>query len=130
DLVAQFPLFRKMVQALGVPMFELPGWEADDVIATLTEKAVAADLDVTIVTGDKDLMQLVRSDRVRLLDTMGRSNTFYGPKEVEKKYGVPPSKVVEILALAGDTSDNIPGVPGIGPKTASSLINEFGTVEN
>ena len=127
DLVPQFPLIRDAVAALGVPYVERENFEADDLIASYTEAAVAAGMTVTIVSSDKDLMQLVRPG-VGLLDTM--QNRRIGEAEVIGKWGVPPERLGEVLALMGDSVDNVPGVPGVGPKTAADLIREFGTVEN
>jgi DNA polymerase-1 len=101
--------------------------EADDVIATLARKAESRGMEVTVVTGDKDILQLV-GPRIRVYDTL--KEKVYGPKEVEERFGVPPDRVVEIMGLMGDASDNIPGVPGIGEKTAQTLIKEYGTIEN
>ncbi len=127
DLVPQIPLIKDIVRAYNLPMLELQGYEADDIIATLARRYAALGMDVTVVTGDKDLMQIV-SDRVSLLDTMKGKRSREA--EVIERFGVPPRQVLEILGLAGDTSDNIPGVPGIGEKTASGLIQEFGDIEN
>ena len=127
DLVPQVPVIKDVVRAFNMPAIEKEGFEADDIIATLAKKFDAEGLAVTVVTGDKDLMQIV-SDRVRLLDTM--KDKISGPAEVAERFGGPPDKVIEVQALAGDSSDNIPGVPGIGEKTARDLIAEFGTVEN
>ncbi len=127
DLVPQIPLIKEVVRAFNLPQLELQGYEADDIIATLARRYAALGMDVTVVTGDKDLMQIV-SDRVSLLDTMKGKRSREA--EVIERFGVPPRQVLEILGLAGDTSDNIPGVPGIGEKTASSLIQEFGDIEN
>ncbi len=127
DLVPQIPLIKDVVRAFNLPAVELSGYEADDIIATLAKRYAEQGLDVTVVTGDKDLMQIV-GERVRLLDTMKKKVS--GRDEVIERFGVPPEQVLEILGLAGDSSDNIPGVPGIGEKTASSLIQEFGTIEN
>ena len=126
DLVPQIPIIKDLVRAFNLPALELAGFEADDIIATLAKKHAAQGLDVTIVSGDKDLMQVV-SNQVRMLDTM--KDKVYGPAEVAERFGGGPDKVVEVQALAGDSSDNIPGVPGIGEKTAVKLIAEFGTVE-
>ncbi|MDP4840183.1 MAG: DNA polymerase I, partial [Alphaproteobacteria bacterium] len=126
DLIPQFPLFREACEAFNLPQIELLGYEADDIIATYAKQAVEQGNDVTIVSSDKDLMQLV-NDKVRLMDPM--KNTFIGYDEVKAKFGVHPDKVVDIQALAGDASDNIPGVPGIGVKTAALLINEFGDLD-
>jgi len=127
DLVPQIPLIKEVVRAFNLPGLELSGYEADDIIATLAKRYADMGLDITVVTGDKDLMQIV-GERVRLLDTM--KGKVSGRAEVIERFGVPPEQVLEILGLAGDSSDNIPGVPGIGEKTASSLIQEFGTIEN
>jgi DNA polymerase-1 len=127
DLRPQIPLIKQVVQAFNLPALELQGYEADDIIATLARRFAARGLAVTVVTGDKDLMQVV-GERVRLLDTM--KDRTVGPNEVAERFGGPPDKVVEVQALAGDSSDNVPGVPGIGEKTARDLIQKFGTVEN
>jgi len=126
DLVPQIPLIKQVVKGFNLPALELPGYEADDIIATLARRAERAGLDVTVVTGDKDLMQIV-SEHVRLLDTM--KDQVYGVEEVTERFGG-PDKVVEVQALAGDSSDNVPGVPGIGEKTARQLIAEYGSLEN
>ncbi len=127
DLVPQIPLIKDVVRAFNLPALEKPGYEADDIIATLAKRYVEQGYAVTVVTGDKDLMQIV-GDHVQLLDTM--KGKVSGRQEVIERFGVPPEQVLEVLGLAGDTSDNIPGVPGIGEKTASSLIQEFGSIEN
>ncbi|MBE1236628.1 DNA polymerase I [Phaeovibrio sulfidiphilus] len=123
DLIPQFPLVREAVRAFGLPCLEQKGFEADDLIATLTRRAREENLPVTIVSSDKDLMQLV-GDGVDMLDPM--TSRSIGPQEVEAKFGVPPDKVVDVQALAGDSVDNVPGVPGIGVKTAAQLIIEYG----
>jgi len=127
DLVPQVPLIKEVVRAFNMPAIEQEGFEADDIIATLAKRFAAEGLEVTVVTGDKDLMQIV-SDRIRLLDTM--KDKVSGLEEVAERFGGGPEKVIEVQALAGDSSDNVPGVPGIGEKTAVKLIQEFGTVEN
>jgi DNA polymerase-1 len=126
DLVPQFPLIRDAVNALGVPCIEKPMYEADDLIASYAEAALAAGMTVTIVSSDKDLMQLIRPG-LTLLDTM--QNKRFADAEVLEKWGVPPNALAEVLALMGDSVDNVPGVPGIGPKTAADLVQQFGTVE-
>jgi DNA polymerase I len=126
ELVPQFPLIRGAVKAFSIPCIEQDGYEADDLIATYAKEALAAGGDVTIVSSDKDLMQLVQPG-ISMLDTM--KNRSIGPDEVREKFGVPPDKVVDVQALAGDSTDNVPGVPGIGVKTAAELINEYGDLE-
>ncbi|MCE9625903.1 MAG: DNA polymerase I [Deltaproteobacteria bacterium] len=126
DLIPQFDYIRKVVDALNIPRLEMPGFEADDIIATIAKRLVPEASPVVIVTGDKDLMQLV-NDHVQLLDEMkGKRIDIAGVKE---KFGVAPEQVVEVLGLMGDSSDNIPGVPGVGPKTASQWIQVYGSIE-
>jgi DNA polymerase-1 len=125
DLSAQIPLVREIIAALHIPVIEIEGFEADDVIATLAA-TVPSDVALSIVSSDKDLMQLV-SDRVELVD--GTKDRRYGPAEVEERFGVPPEQILDVRALIGDPSDNIPGVKGIGEKGAAKLIREFGTLE-
>jgi DNA polymerase I len=127
DLRPQFGLIREAVRAFNVACVEQDGYEADDLIATYTVQARAAGAHVTIVSSDKDLMQLVEDDTVILYDTM--KDKRLGPAEVIEKFGVPPEKVVDVQALAGDSVDNVPGVPGIGVKTAAQLIAEYGDLE-
>jgi DNA polymerase I len=126
DLLQQLPFIKEMVDALGLPLVEIAGVEADDVIGTLARQAVLRGHEVQIVTSDKDMMQLV-GPHVRLLDTMYDRST--GVREVEAKFGVGPEQVVEVMALMGDSIDNIPGVKGVGEKTATRLIQHFGSVE-
>jgi DNA polymerase-1 len=126
DLVPQFPLVRDAAIAFGTPALEMTGYEADDLIATYARQAEALGARVSIVSSDKDLMQLV-SEKVRLLDTM-KDRQIRAP-EVEEKFGVRPERVIDVQALCGDSVDNIPGVPGIGIKTAAQLIQEFGSLE-
>jgi len=126
DLIPQFPLVRDAVRAFNVACIEREGYEADDIIATYAIQAVEAGADVTIVSSDKDLMQLVQPGII-MYDTM--KNKAIGEAEVIERFGVPPAKVVEVQALIGDSSDNVPGVPGIGVKTAALLINEYGDLE-
>ncbi|WP_425523411.1 DNA polymerase I [Rhodomicrobium vannielii] len=127
ELVPQFALIRDAVRAFNVACIEQEGFEADDIIAAYTCQAADAGADVVIVSSDKDLMQLVRPG-VTMLDTM--KNKVIGEAEVIEKFGVPPEKVVDVQALAGDSVDNVPGVPGIGIKTAAELIREYGDLEN
>lgn len=126
DLKKQMPFFRDITEALGVHIAETPGFEADDVIATLTHRLRSEDCPIVIVTGDKDLMQLV-DDQVTLWDTM--RDVRYGPKEVQEKLGVPPELVVDFLGLTGDSSDNVPGVRGVGPKTAVQILERFQSID-
>ncbi|ODT92040.1 MAG: DNA polymerase I [Sphingobium sp. SCN 64-10] len=126
DLVPQFPLIREATRAFSLPCIEEAGFEADDIIATYTKQAVAAGWDVTIVSSDKDLAQLIQPG-VDMLDTM--KNERRGPGYVQEKFGVAPEQLGDVLALMGDAVDNVPGVPGIGPKTASKLILEYGTLD-
>lgn len=126
DLVPQFPLVREATRAFGVPCLELPGYEADDLIAAYACKVRDLGGEVMIVSSDKDLMQLV-GPQVFMLDTM--KNLKIGIEQVIEKFGVPPAKVVDVQALCGDSVDNVPGAPGIGIKTASQLINEFGDLD-
>lgn len=127
ELVPQFALINEAVEAFGLPAIQMEGFEADDLIATYAKHAQEAGADVTVVSSDKDLMQLV-SERVCMLDTM--KNQVTGPDQVVEKFGVGPDKVVEVQALAGDSVDNVPGVPGIGPKIAAELINKYGDLES
>ncbi|MCF6292501.1 MAG: DNA polymerase I [Robiginitomaculum sp.] len=126
DLVPQFALIRDATRAFGLPAIEEAGFEADDIIATYAQEAEKCGATVTIISSDKDLMQLV-TDKVRMLDPM--KNTLIGAQEVKDKFGVWPGRVIDVQALAGDASDNVPGVPGIGVKTAAALIEEFGDLE-
>jgi DNA polymerase-1 len=126
DLAPQFPLIRDAVKAFNVACIEQEGYEADDIIATYAMQALAAGAEVTIVSSDKDLMQLVRRG-IRMYDTM--KNKVIGEAEVMERFGVPPEKVIEVQALIGDSTDNVPGVPGIGVKTAALLIGEYGDLD-
>jgi DNA polymerase-1 len=127
DLVPQVPYIHKLVEAFRIPVFVRDGQEADDVIATLARRAEADGMDVTIVTGDKDILQLI-GPHIRVYDTL--KEKVYEPADVEERFGVPPDRVIEVMGLMGDAADNIPGVPGIGEKTARALIQEYGTIEN
>lgn len=131
DLRDQFPKVRDVVKALRFPVHELAGFEADDVIGTLTVEAEARGLDTTIVTGDLDMLQIV-SDGVRLMTTRsGVENTIlYDPAKVFERFALAPSQMIDFKALKGDTTDNIPGVPGVGEKTAAKLIREFGDLDS
>ena len=126
DLVPQFEYIRKSVKAFNLPSIELPNYEADDLIATYSKQIINAGAKVTVISSDKDFMQLV-SDNIRLYDPM--KSKVLGEKEVIEKFGVKPHQVIDVQSLAGDSSDNIPGVPGIGIKTASELINKYKTLD-
>ena len=126
DLAPQFEYIRKSVIAFNLPSVDLPNYEADDLLATYAEKILAKGAKVTIVSSDKDLMQLYKKN-VRLFDPM--KNKFITPEDIVTKFGVGPEKVIDVQSLAGDSSDNVPGVPGIGVKTAAELINKYGTLE-
>src|ERR1700678_2178880 len=126
DLIPQFSLIRDTVRAFDLPCLEQAGFEADDLIATYAREASSRGATATIVSSDKDLMQLV-TDKVTMFDTM--KDRRIGIAEVIEKFGVPPEKVVEVQALAGDSTDNVPGVPGIGIKTAAQLIAEYGDLD-
>jgi DNA polymerase-1 len=127
ELVPQFPLIRDATRAFSIPCIEQDGLEADDIIACYAKAALEAGWHVTIVSSDKDLMQLIQPG-LDMLDTM--NDRRIGREEVIEKFGVPPEQVGEVLALMGDSVDNVPGVPGIGPKTASQLIQQYGDVES
>ena len=127
DLAPQFEYIRKAVKAFNLPSIEQINYEADDLIATYAKQIISLGAKVTIISSDKDLMQLV-SNKIRLFDPM--KSKVIGEKEVIEKFGVKPNQVIDVQSLAGDSSDNIPGVPGIGIKTASELINKFKTLEN
>ena len=127
DLAPQFEYIRKSVEAFNLPSIEQINYEADDLIATYAKKIISLGAKVTIISSDKDLMQLV-SSKVRLFDPM--KSKIIGEKEVIEKFGVSPEKVIEVQSLAGDTSDNIPGVQGVGIKTAADLIQKYGSLDN
>jgi DNA polymerase-1 len=128
DLVPQFPLIRDATRAFSLPCIEEDGLEADDIIACYSKAALAEGWKVTIVSSDKDLMQLVEDGKLDLYDTM--NDRRIGRDYVIEKFGVPPEQLGEVLALMGDSVDNVPGVPGVGPKTAAQLIQQYGNVES
>lgn len=130
ELSEQFPLIRELLDAFSIQRFELEGYEADDIIGTLTLRAEQNGWKTTVITGDKDMLQLV-SDQVSVaLTRKGVSEIeLYTTKEIQEKYGLTPSQIIDLKGLMGDASDNIPGVPGVGEKTALKLLHEFGTVE-
>ena len=127
DLIQQIPYVRRLIDALRIPIVQYAGFEADDVIGTLSRQASAAGCEVVIVSSDKDLMQLV-TDNVHMLNP-AKDDTWYDPAKVKEFMGVEPSQVADLLALKGDAVDNIPGAPGIGDKGAKDLIAQFGSVE-
>lgn len=133
ELAKQFPVIKQIMESLCIPMVEKPGFEADDIIGTLAKKAENAGMDVIIVTSDKDAFQLV-SPNIKIcpfgFKGIKEEDFTYDENEVINKYGVPPSKITDLLGLMGDSSDSIPGVPNIGPKTASSLLNQFDSIED
>ena len=130
EMSDQLPLLRQVIEALRIPMIEVPGYEADDILATLARQAKHQGLEVYLVTSDKDLMQIVDSD-IKIYNLRRRidESEILGPAEVENRMGVPPAKIVDFLALVGDSSDNIPGVPKIGQKTAAQLLKRFENLE-
>ena len=127
DLVPQFPLIRDATRAFNLPCIEMGGFEADDLIATYARQAAAKGAQVKIVSSDKDLMQLVDDGKIQLYDPMKQKPL--GVEAVLEKFGVPPDKVIDAQALIGDSTDNVPGAPGIGPKTAAELITQFGSLD-
>lgn len=127
DLIPQVPYIKKLTEALGIPIFEQPGFEADDIIGSLAQLSKTHGLEVVIVSGDKDFAQLI-NEHITMLDTM-KEKTFT-PDAVVEKWGVKPEQFIDYLAITGDASDNIPGVRGVGPKGAEKLLAEFGTLEN
>ena len=127
ELVPQFSIIREATEAFDLPQIEMEGYEADDIIATYASQAEKKGVSVTIISSDKDLMQLV-NNKTKMYDSM--KNNYIGINEVKEKFGVEPSKVIDVQALAGDSIDNIPGVSGIGVKTAAELLNSFGTLNN
>lgn len=132
DLIPQFALIRAVAQAYGIVQLEAALYEADDVIATVARMALEEGLDVNILSGDKDLMQLVTPTELKpscqMIDPLSNNRVCY--EDVIEKWGVPPEKLGDVLALAGDSVDNVPGVLGIGPKIAASLIDDFGSLDN
>jgi len=130
DLVEQIPWIRRTFDALGLPVLEAPGYEADDLLATVVRLLRESSLDVVLVSGDKDALQLVGS-RVRVLSVLGRTGerVVYDAAKVEERWGVPPARIPDVLALMGDSIDNIPGVPGVGEVTAQKLGRDFGSLE-
>lgn len=126
DLAEQFPYVQPLTEAMGLAVVEMPGFEADDLIGAIAKRLAGEDLEVVIVSGDKDLMQLIGAD-VTMYD--GMKDKWIGRDEVIEKFGVGPERVADVLGLAGDASDNVPGILGVGPKTASKLVAEYGSIE-
>jgi len=127
DLITQLPYIRKMVSAFRIPIFEVPGYEADDIIGTISRIAVSEGADVFIVTGDKDMLQLV-NDKVKMYDPM--KDKLFDSEYVKERFGVEPSRIPEFMALTGDAVDNIPGIKGVGEKTAKELLSEFRSIDD
>ncbi len=128
ELSSQLPVIKDVMGAYGIPIYELAGYEGEDIIAAITEELKKSDINVFIATGDKDIMQLV-DDKVKVYNT-NKDGQVFDIAKVKEKFGVEPKRVVDIMALTGDKVDNVPGVPGIGPKTALSLISEYSSVDN
>ncbi len=130
DLREQFPRVRELVEAFRIPIYEMQGYEADDVIGTLSRQAETRDLETTVVSGDLDMLQLV-TDRTCVMTTRGgvQMTVTYDPATVRERYGLEPAQMIDFKALKGDTTDNIPGIPGVGDKTASKLLQDFDTLE-
>jgi len=127
ELKVQMPRIKQILKLWGIPILEIPGYEADDIIATLAKRASEKDFEVIVVTPDKDMLQLV-NDRVKVLNPV--NDILFDREEVKKKYGVYPEQFVDYLSMIGDPVDNITGVHGVGPKTAQKLLEKFGSVEN
>lgn len=131
DLSPQVPILQKALEDIGIPLFGIEGYEADDLLGTLSVEAKKQDLEAIIVTGDRDLLQLVNGQVHVLMPLLGITKTaLFDAKRVEEKYGIKPSQIIDYKALVGDQSDNYPGVTGIGPKTAATLLQKYGTFEN
>jgi len=128
DLIRQMPIIKETITAYNIPIFEMEGYEADDILATIAKKAEKEKFDIYIVTGDKDALQLVNK-HIKVYNTHGEGRVF-DEGLVNAKYGVKPDRMLDLMSIMGDTSDNIPGVPGIGEKGASELLKEFGSLEN
>jgi DNA polymerase-1 len=126
DLISQIPHMKKIVEAFRIPCFEMPGYEADDILGTIAKKAAASGVDVFILSGDKDMMQVV-GDRIKIYDPM--KAVLIDEEAVIVKFGVPPERVADVMALTGDAIDNIPGVKGIGDKTAKDLISNVDSLD-
>ncbi len=123
----QIPLIKEVVEAFNIPIFEVEGYEADDVLATLAKQAASREIEAVIVTGDKDMFQLV-TDNIKVLNPH-KDNLLYDEKTIRDRFGVGPERMCDLFAMVGDSIDNIPGVPGVGPKTAAALLQEYGSLE-
>ena len=131
ELIAQIPLLKELAQSLGIPFLELDDYEADDIIGTLATQAAEGGTETVVVTGDRDALQLIRDGLTVVLTKKGISDTrAYDAAAFEEEYGFPPIRLIDMKGLMGDSSDNIPGVPGVGPKTATKLLLAYGTIEN
>ena len=131
ELIAQIPLLKELAQTLGIPFLELDDYEADDIIGTLATQAAEGGTETVVVTGDRDALQLIRDGLTVVLTKKGISDTrAYDTAAFEEEYGFPPIRLIDMKGLMGDSSDNIPGVPGVGPKTATKLLLAYGTIEN
>ena len=131
ELIAQIPLLKELAQSLGIPFLEMDDYEADDIIGTLATQAAAEGTETVVVTGDRDALQLIRDGLTIVLTKKGISDTrAYDTAAFEEEYGFPPIRLIDMKGLMGDSSDNIPGVPGVGPKTATKLLLAYGTIEN
>src|SRR5687767_9148018 len=130
DLRDQFPVVREIIGAFGIPIYQMQGFEADDLIASLVRQAEERDVHTTIVSGDLDLLQLV-SDRTTVMTTRGgvQQTTFYDPAKVSERYGLEPRQMIDFKALKGDTTDNVPGIAGVGEKTAATLLQRYTSLE-
>ncbi|HEV2340032.1 MAG TPA: 5'-3' exonuclease H3TH domain-containing protein, partial [Patescibacteria group bacterium] len=130
-LVSQVPILHRALEAIGIPIFGVNGYEADDLLGTLSTQATEQKLETIIVTGDRDLLQLINNRVKILMPLVGITKTMlFDEKRVEEKYGIKPSQIIDYKALVGDASDNYPGVSGIGPKSASDLLQKYQTLEN
>lgn len=131
ELIAQIPLLKELAQTLGIPFLELDDYEADDIIGTLATQAAAEDVETVVVTGDRDALQLIRTNLTVVLTKKGISDTRrYDTAAFEEEYGFAPIRLIDLKGLMGDSSDNIPGVPGVGPKTATKLLLQYESIEN
>ena len=133
ELREQVPVLKEVLAAMEIPILTLPGYEADDILGTAAKRAAAAGMEVSIVSGDRDLLQLSDTHiKIRIPRTQRGTTTIrdYYPEDVKAEYQVTPAEFIDVKALMGDTSDNIPGVPSIGEKTATALIGQFGSIEN